>query len=88
MISAQEELDWDVYRRYGLLSDAEAAEVVGTGSAQPLGLGERAFEIVLARRVAAGEADTEWFARHGSTPITELPAHWPRTAALSRPGSR
>ena len=27
MISEQEELDWDVYRRYGLLSGAEAAEV-------------------------------------------------------------
>ena len=42
-----------------------------------LKLGERAFEIVLARKVAAGEAETQWFARHGSTPITELPAHWP-----------
>ena len=42
-----------------------------------LALGERAFEIVLARQMAAGEAETEWFARHGSTPITELPAHWP-----------
>jgi hypothetical protein len=40
-------------------------------------LGERAFEIVLARAVAAGEADTEWFRRHGSTPITEVPDHWP-----------
>ena len=33
MISEQEELDWDVYRLYGLLSDAEAAEVLGDGSA-------------------------------------------------------
>jgi hypothetical protein len=40
-------------------------------------LGERAFEIVLARKVAAGEVDTAWFARHGSTPITEYPGHWP-----------
>ena len=31
----------------------------------------------LARRVAAGEEDTAWFDRHGSTPITEIPAHWP-----------
>ncbi|MGH3697291.1 MAG: BREX-2 system adenine-specific DNA-methyltransferase PglX [Pseudonocardiaceae bacterium] len=76
MISEQEELDWDVYRRYGLLSDAEAAEVVNHGSAEPLNLGERAFEIVLARQVAAGQAETQWFARHGSTPITELPSHW------------
>jgi hypothetical protein len=77
MISEQEELDWDVYRRYGLLSDAEAAEVLGAGSAEPLNLGERAFEIVLARKVATGQTETQWFTRHGSTPITELPAHWP-----------
>lgn len=27
--------------------------------------------------MAAGEVETQWFAQHGSTPITELPAHWP-----------
>jgi len=32
---------------------------------------------VLARRQAAGEIETAWFTRHGSTPITEVPAHWP-----------
>jgi hypothetical protein len=42
-----------------------------------LQLGERAFEIVMARRIAAGEEDLSWFARFGSTPITELPSHWP-----------
>jgi hypothetical protein len=31
----------------------------------------------LARRVARGEEQTTWFDRHGSTPITEIPAHWP-----------
>ena len=44
----------------------------------PLKLGQRAFEIVLARKLAAGETQTMWFDRHGSTPITELPAEWPR----------
>ena len=39
--------------------------------------GERAFEIVMARRMAAGDLETTWFARHGATPITEPPAHWP-----------
>lgn len=39
--------------------------------------GQRAFEIVLARKMAAGEANSTWFERHGSTPITELPEHWP-----------
>ncbi|MBP2334568.1 hypothetical protein JOF41_000746 [Saccharothrix coeruleofusca] len=79
MIAEQEELDWDVYQRYGLLSDAEAAEVVipDPATVPGLNLGERAFEIVLARKMAEGKVETQWFARHGSTPITELPAHWP-----------
>ncbi|WBB83539.1 BREX-2 system adenine-specific DNA-methyltransferase PglX [Micromonospora sp. WMMC264] len=68
MIALQEELDWEVYRLYGLRDDDLTC-------AEPprLKLGERAFEIVLARK----GAEPEWFARHGSTPITELPAHWP-----------
>ncbi|GAA3974383.1 BREX-2 system adenine-specific DNA-methyltransferase PglX [Thermobifida alba] len=79
MIALQEELDWDVYHRYGLISDAEHAELVlpDTADVPGINLGERAFEIVLARKVAAGEAKTEWFSRHGSTPITDLPSHWP-----------
>ena len=40
-------------------------------------LGERAFEIVMARQMARGELATTWFERHRSTPITEPPAHWP-----------
>ncbi|MEU3165216.1 BREX-2 system adenine-specific DNA-methyltransferase PglX [Streptosporangium sp. NPDC006930] len=73
MIASQEELDWKVYSLYGLLDDemAAPAEVV-----PKLKLGERAFEIVLARKMARGEAETQWFVRHGSTPITELPEHW------------
>jgi hypothetical protein len=31
----------------------------------------------MARRIATGELRTAWFERHRSTPITELPAHWP-----------
>ncbi|MGH3402775.1 MAG: BREX-2 system adenine-specific DNA-methyltransferase PglX [Streptosporangiaceae bacterium] len=78
MIAVQEELDWEVYRLYGLLSEQEAGELRADPQDVPrLTLGERAFEIVLARRCAAGDADTQWFARHGSTPITEIPAHWP-----------
>jgi hypothetical protein len=79
MIALQEELDWSVYGSYGLLTDAEVAiSTAAHSDAVPeLKLGERAFEIVLARKVAAGEAETVWFERHVSTPITELPAHWP-----------
>ncbi|MGN9804752.1 BREX-2 system adenine-specific DNA-methyltransferase PglX [Micromonospora sp. L32] len=73
MIALQEELDWQVYSLYGLLDEELTAPA---GSVPELKLGARAFEIVLARKVAAGEAETQWFARHGSTPITELPAHW------------
>ena len=74
MVAVQEELDWEVYRLYGLLDEDQTASV---DSLPSLHLGERAFEIVLARRMAAGEADTQWFARHSSTPITEIPTHWP-----------
>ncbi|KAA9380114.1 BREX-2 system adenine-specific DNA-methyltransferase PglX [Microbispora cellulosiformans] len=86
MVALQEELDWEVYKLYGLLNEDEAVELCaenrGAGPDDPgvipgLNLGERAFEIVLARKMAAGEIETQWFARHGSTPITELPAHWP-----------
>jgi hypothetical protein len=78
MIALQEELDWDVYHRYGLISDEEKAEVVESPSSVPvIGLGERAFEIVLARQMGRGELETQWFARHRSVPITEVPARWP-----------
>ena len=74
MISVQEELDWECYRLYGLIEE----DLTYSGDDRPrLALGERAFEIVLARAVQAGEEETAWFIRHGSTPITEIPAHWP-----------
>ncbi|MFF7456801.1 BREX-2 system adenine-specific DNA-methyltransferase PglX [Kitasatospora sp. NPDC008115] len=73
MISLQEELDWQVYSLYGLndqdlrAPDADVPE---------LSLGERAFEIALARRFEAGQASDEWFRRHGSTRIIEFPSNW------------
>ena len=74
MIALQEELDWQCYRLYGLLSD----DLRYTGDDLPeLALGQRAFEIVMARQMAKGELETAWFERHGSTPITEIPTHWP-----------
>lgn len=75
MVFAQEELDWECLHLYGLTEEsltAPAGEI-----ATPLSLGERAFEILLARRMAAGEVETAWFTRHRSTPITEIPSHWP-----------
>jgi len=41
-------------------------------------LGQRAFEIVLARKVEAGEEETAWFTRHNSVAITDIPAEWPK----------
>ena len=75
MVATQEELDWECLHLYGLTE--EALTVPEGSEAPPLKLGERAFEIVLARKLAAGEVETAWFTRHRSTPITELPAHWP-----------
>jgi hypothetical protein len=73
MIALQEELDWHVYSLYSLhAEDLRAPE----SEVPELALGERAFEIMLARRVQKGEASDEWFKRHGSTPITALPDHW------------
>lgn len=77
MIAAQEELDWACYALYGLLPPSTTPESLRHTSPPPVRLGERAFEVVLARRMAAGSEETTWFERHGSTPITELPAHWP-----------
>ncbi|MET8541081.1 BREX-2 system adenine-specific DNA-methyltransferase PglX [Kitasatospora sp. NPDC004799] len=81
MIALQEELDWEVYGLYGLLTEKESGRLTAPSpdpeTVPEVKLGERAFEIVLARKVAAGEAETAWFERHGSTPITEMPTHWP-----------
>ncbi len=76
-IATQEELDWRCYRLYGLLPDGGDAAACEHPTPPEVALGERAFEIVLARRVAAGTETTTWFERHGSTPITEIPTRWP-----------
>ena len=70
MIALQEELDWECYRLYGVI---EESLTLPPDQVPSLRLGERAFEIVLAR---AG-LEPLWFERHGSTPVTELPVSWP-----------
>ena len=91
LITAQEELDWECYHLYGLTETAltrlanpgsaikkgQSLESAALGAIVGIELGQRAFEIVMARKIAAGELQTTWFDRHGSTPITELPAEWP-----------
>jgi len=76
-VAVQEELDWRCYRLYGLLPAGVDASAYEHSAAPEVALGERAFEIVLARRMAAGAETTTWFDRHGSTPVTEIPARWP-----------
>ncbi len=72
LIALQEDLDWQSYRLYGLLDEDLTLE--GT---PPMKLGERAFEIVLAQKLAAGTVSTIWFERLGAKSITEIPVHWP-----------
>ena len=83
MVSLQEELDWEVYGLYGLVD-----EVLTYAGMDPpgLALGERAFEIALARQMAADEVETAWFTQHGSTPIEDLPPEWTQeyTALVQR----
>ncbi|WP_134500751.1 BREX-2 system adenine-specific DNA-methyltransferase PglX [Microvirga pakistanensis] len=71
MIALQEELDWTCYGLYQLCDPPPQH-----GNPPPIQLGERAFEIVMARRMVEGKVETTWFERHRSTPKTELPKHW------------
>ncbi|MEV1330914.1 BREX-2 system adenine-specific DNA-methyltransferase PglX [Micromonospora costi] len=68
MIALQEELDWEVYRLYGLIE-----EDLTCANPPELALGERAFEIVL----CASGAQTAWFDRHESKPIDRPKPGWP-----------
>lgn len=74
MIAAQEELDWECYGLYGLAS----ADMTLNDSVLPeVALGERAFELQLARVVATDQQRAAWFTEHGATPITKVPTRWP-----------
>jgi hypothetical protein len=77
MIANQEELDWRCYRLYGLLPANSAAATFEYGAPPDVALGERAFEIVMARRLAAGTLQTSWFQWLGIAPITAIPERWP-----------
>ncbi|QDG64424.1 BREX-2 system adenine-specific DNA-methyltransferase PglX [Pseudarthrobacter sp. NIBRBAC000502771] len=73
MVAIQEELDWEAYSLYGLIGE----DLTYKGDSLPeVQLGQRAFEITLARGIADGTCDSTWFTRHRSTPVTEIPAEW------------
>jgi hypothetical protein len=72
MIANQEELDWECYELYGIIDKAPRYH-----NPPPIKLGQRAFEIALARGMAAGTEVSSWFTRHSSIPITDIPSEWP-----------
>lgn len=76
MVAEQDELDWEMYRNYGLLDQELFLPV---GQVPGITPAERSFAVVLARKVAAGEVETSWFEHHNHkfTPVTDVPAHWP-----------
>ena len=76
MVMLQEELDWQTYHAFGLTADTLTCPSPNAADLRIVA-GQRAFEIVMARRMMAGELETAWFERHASTPVTELPAEWP-----------
>jgi type I restriction-modification system DNA methylase subunit len=72
LISLQEELDWRCYEVFALTD-----EVLTAVDPPRLSLGQRAFEIVLARKIVSGEIKSSWFDRHSSSLVTEMPSEWP-----------
>lgn len=73
MVAHQEELDWEYYRVYRLIED----DLTYQGDLPPIAVGERSFEIQLARKAQKGEETTSWFARHDASPLTRIPDHLP-----------
>lgn len=76
MVLLQEELDWRVYELYGLLPQGNLPSVSADDLPQAMRVGERPFEILLARAMADGQETSHWFDRHGTTPVTEIPSRW------------
>jgi len=73
MVLLQEELDWHYYERLGLANGLGYADNTPSG----IMLGERAFEIRLARSMDDDSQAASWFARHRSTPKADVPSKWP-----------
>lgn len=75
MIFLQEELDWCCYRLFGLVQEDLTYHGLDVEGIQ---IGERAFEIVMARQVAAGALQTKWFEWLHATPVQDVPSSWPK----------
>ncbi|WP_063008143.1 BREX-2 system adenine-specific DNA-methyltransferase PglX [Nocardia kruczakiae] len=78
LAALQEELDWQSYAMYGLIDESLTAL---SDELPPISPSERAFAIVLARKIERGLATSSWFTHHNHrfAPITEIPAHWPNS---------
>jgi hypothetical protein len=74
MIALQEELDWECYRLYGLVDK----ELTYGTEPPPLRFGQRAFELAMQPRIASGELQTTWYARHNATPLPGPHPEWPQ----------
>ena len=73
---ALQETDWFSYQAYRITD----GDLIYAGDVPEVRLGERAFEIALARRMSSDSVRSTWFTHarhHNHTPITEIPTHWP-----------
>jgi len=73
MISWQEELDWFVYRLYGLTDASLVSEIIPP----EIRVGTRAFEILMAKDYLSGRLQTRWFEWLKCTPCPDVPVNWP-----------
>lgn len=76
MVAWQEELDWLCYALYGVITQDELI-ALSHSTPPEIDPGQRAFEIVLARRASGGTLETRWFEWLNIVPTTEIPANWP-----------
>ena len=72
MIAVQEELDWEVYRLYGLIDETDLPGDDLPGLPGAAGIRDRAGACR-----QAGEETQPGSPVTGTTPITEIPGHWP-----------
>jgi hypothetical protein len=75
MILMQEDLDWLCYRLFGLIDEDVVMGIQPKNESCSILPGMRAFELLLAKDLAAGRAQTAWFERHSIEPRTALPDH-------------
>lgn len=73
LMALQEELDWRIYNLYELTTP----DLCWEQESPELSLGQRAFEIVLARDVQSGKQQTRWFEWLNCEPCLQPSDSWP-----------